>query len=161
MAPSQRAATATVSKLAPLPYAGLQLRIVAFILDILVIISFGMLFVAAILAILLIDSSNSNPSDRAFLISAGILGFYLVAFVPLYHVLLWSWRGQTVGKMAVRIKVQSRNGGPLSLGQSALRFLGYVVSVLPIFLGLVIALFDRERRAFHDILAGTVVVELP
>ncbi len=161
MAPSQRAATATGSKLAPLPYAGLQLRIVAFILDILVIISFGMLFVAAILAILLIDSSNSNPSDRAFLISAGILGFYLVAFVPLYHVLLWSWRGQTVGKMAVRIKVQSRNGGPLSLGQSALRFLGYVVSVLPIFLGLVIALFDRERRAFHDILAGTVVVELP
>ncbi len=161
MAPSQRAATATGSKLAPLLYAGLQLRIVAFILDILVIISFGMLFVAAILALLLIDSSNSNPSDRAFLISAGIQGFYLVACVPLYHVLLWSRRGQTGGKMAVRIKVQSRHGGPLSLGQSALRFSGYVVSVLPIFLGLVIALFDRERRAFHDILAGTVVVELP
>ncbi len=161
MAPSQRAATATGSKLAPLPYAGLQLRIVAFILDILVLISFGMLFVAAILALLVIDSDSGNPSDRAFQISAGILGFYLVAFVPLYHVLLWSWRGQTVGKMAVRIKVQSRSGGPLSLGQSALRLLGYVVSALPIFLGLVIAVFDRERRAFHDILAGTVVVELP
>ena len=161
MAPSQRAATATGSKLAPLPYAGLQLRIVAFILDILVLISFGMLFVAAILALLVIDSDSGNPSDRAFLISAGILGFYLVAFVPLYHVLLWSWRGQTVGMMAVRIKVQSRNGGPVSPGQSALRLLGYAVSVLPIFLGLVITLFDRERRAFHDILAGTVVVELP
>ncbi len=161
MAPSQRAATATGSKLAPLPYAGLQLRIVAFILDVLVLISFGMLFVAAILALLVIDSDSGNPSDRAFLISAGILGFYLVAFVPLYHVLLWSWRGQTVGMMAVRIKVQSRNGGPVSLGQSALRLLGYAVSVLPIFLGLVITLFDRERRAFHDILAGTVVVELP
>ncbi len=161
MAPSQRAATATGSKLAPLPYAGLQLRIVAFILDVLVLISFGMLFVAVILALLVIDSDSGNPSDRAFLISAGILGFYLVAFVPLYHVLLWSWRGQTVGMMAVRIKVQSRNGGPVSLGQSALRFLGYAVSVLPIFLGLVIALLDRERRAFHDILAGTVVVELP
>ncbi len=161
MAPSQRAATASGSKLAPLPYAGLQLRIVAFVLDVLVLISFGMLFVAAILALLVIDSDSGNPSDRAFLISAGILALYIFAFVPLYHVLLWSWRGQTVGKMAVRIKVQSRNGGPLSLGQSALRLLGYVVSALPIFLGLVIAVFDRERRAFHDILAGTVVVELP
>ena len=161
MAPSQRAATATGSKLAPLPYAGLQLRIVAFILDILVLISFGMLFAAGAIAFLVIESDSGNPSSAAFLITVGVLLLYVFAFVPLYHVLLWSWRGQTVGKMAVRIKVQSRNGGPLSLGQSALRFLGYVVSALPIFLGLVIALFDRERRALHDILAGTVVVELP
>lgn len=161
MAPSQRAATATGSKLTPLPYAGLQLRIVAFILDVLVLISFGMLFVAAILALLLIDSSNSNPSDRAFLISGAIFGLYVLVFVPLYHVLLWSWRGQTVGKMAVRIKVLSRNGGRVSLGQSALRLLGYAASVLPLFLGLVIALFDPQRRTLHDHLAGTVVVELP
>jgi uncharacterized RDD family membrane protein YckC len=120
-----------------------------------------MLFAAGAIAFLVIESDSGNPSDTAFLIAVGVLLSYVFTFVPLYHVLLWSWRGQTAGMMAVRIKVQSRNGGPLSLGQSALRFLGYVVSVLPIFLGLVIVLFDRERRAFHDILAGTVVVELP
>lgn len=161
MASTQRAATAAGSRLASLPYAGLQLRIVAFILDILVLIAFGMLFAAAILALLVIDSDNGNPSERAFLISGGMLGFYLVAFAPLYHILLWSWKGQTVGMMAVHIKVLSRNGGPVSLGQSALRLLGYLASVLPIFLGLVIVLFDKERRALHDRLAGTVVVELP
>ncbi len=164
MAPTQRAATrAAGGQLAPLAYAGLQLRIVAFILDVLVLIAFGMLFVAAILAFLVVESNlnEGNPPDRDFLISGGILGLYVIAFVPLYHVLLWSWRGQTVGMMAVHIKVLSRNGGRVSLGRSALRLLGYAASVLPVFLGLVIVLFDRERRALHDRLAGTVVVELP
>jgi uncharacterized RDD family membrane protein YckC len=162
MAPSQRAATPALGgQPAPLAYAGLQLRVVAFILDVLVLISIFMLFVAAILALLLIDSSNSNPSDRAFLISAGILALYVFAFVPLYHLLLWSWRGQTVGMMAVRIKLLSRTGGRVSLGRAALRLFVYPASVVPLLMGVAIALFDRENRTLHDQLAGTVVVELP
>lgn len=162
MAPSQRAATPALGgQPAPLAYAGLQLRVVAFILDVLVLISIFMLFVAAILALLLIDSSNSNPSDRAFLISAGILALYIFAFVPLYHILLWTWRGQTVGMMAVRIKVLSRTGGRVSLGRAALRLFVYPASVVPLLMGIAIALFDRENRTLHDQLAGTVVVELP
>ncbi len=162
MAPSQRAATPALGgQPAPLAYAGLQLRVVAFILDVLVLISIFMLFVAAILALLLIDSSNSNPSDRAFLISAGILALYIFAFVPLYHLLLWTWRGQTVGMMAVRIKLLSRTGGRVSLGRAALRLFVYPASVVPLLMGIAIALIDRENRTLHDQLAGTVVVELP
>jgi len=161
MAPSQRAAAA--DQPAALAYAGLQLRIVAFILDIMVLISFGMLFAAGIVAFLLIDGKlhDNNPPDRDFVISGVIVGLYFVVFLPLYHVLLWSWWGQTVGKMAVHIKVLSRSGGRVSLGRSALRLLGYAASVAPLFLGIVIALFDRERRTLHDRLADTVVVELP
>ena len=161
MAPSARAATAADRQPASRAYAGLQLRIVAFILDVLVLIAFGMLFVAAVLALLVIDADNGNPSDRAFLISGVILALYLVAFVPLYHVLLWSSRGQTVGMMAVHIKVLSRNGGRVTRRRSALRLFGYAASVLPLFLGLLMALFDRKRRTLHDRLAGTVVVEQP
>ncbi len=162
MAPNQRAAThAAGGQLAPLAYAGLQLRIVAFIPDGMVLISFGTLFAAGIIAFLVIESDSGNPSGTAFWIAVGVFLFYVFAFVPLYHVLLWSWRGQTVGKMAVRIKVLSRGGGRVSLSRSALRLLGYAASVAPLFLGLVMALFDRERRALHDHLAGTVVVELP
>ncbi len=164
MAPSQWAATSALGgRPAPLAYAGLQLRIVAFILDVLVLISFGMLFVAAILGFLVVESSlhDGNPPDRDFLISAGILAVYIFAFVPLYHLLLWSWRGQTVGMMAVRIKLLSRSGGRVSLGRAALRLLVYPASVVPLLLGVAIALFDRENRTLHDQLAGTVVVELP
>ncbi len=48
MAPTQRAATpAAGGQLSPLAYAGLQLRIVAFILDVIVLASFLMLLIAA------------------------------------------------------------------------------------------------------------------
>src|SRR3972149_1706689 len=161
MAPSARAATAAERQPASRAYAGLQLRIVAFILDVLVLISFGMLFVAAVLALLVIDADNGNPSDRAFLISGAILALYLVAFVPLYHILLWNSRGQTVGMMAVHIKVLSKNGGRVTRRRSALRLFGYAASVLPLFLGLLMALFDRKRRTLHDHLAGTGVVGGP
>lgn len=164
MAPTQRAAThAAGGQLAPLAYAGLQLRIVAFILDVLVIISFGMLFVAAAGGYLVVDSrfNDGNLSDQAPYVAAAIFLAYLFVFVPLYFVLLWSWRGQTIGMMAVHIKLLTRANGRVSLSRSALRLLGYAASVAPLFLGLVIALFDRERRALHDHLAGTVVVEVP
>lgn len=163
MAPSQRAATAAGRQPASRAYAGLQLRIVAFILDVLVLISFGMLFVAAAAAFLVVDSgfNDGNPSDRSFYVAAAIVLVYVLVFVPLYHILLWSWRGQTVGMMAVHIKVLSRNGGRVTRRRSALRLFGYAASVLPLFLGLLMALFDRKRRTLHDRLAGTVVVEEP
>src|SRR3989304_174734 len=161
MAPSLRAAAAAQS--AALVYAGLQLRIVAFILDIMVLISFGMLFGAGIGAYLVVDShlNDGNLSDRAPYVAVAVLLTYVLAFLPLYHVLLWSSRGQTIGMMAVHIKLLSRTGGRVSLRRSALRLLGYAASAAPLFLGIVIALFDHERRTLHDRLAGTVVVELP
>ncbi len=163
MAPSPRAATAFETPSAPLAYAGLQLRAVAFILDIMVLVSSGMLFAAAAGAYLIVDSrfNDGNLSDRAPFVAVAIFLTYALAYVPLYHILLWSRRGQTVGMMAVHIKLLSRDGGRVSTGRAALRLLTYWASVLPLFLGLVIALFDRKRRTLHDRLAGTVVVELP
>ena len=163
MAPPARAATGAGSQPASGAYAGLQLRIVAFILDVLVLISFGMLFAAAAGSYLVVDSrfNDGNLSDRAPYVAVAILLVYLFAFVPLYHILLWSWRGQTVGMMAVHIRVLARSGGRLSRRRSALRFFGRIASVLPLFLGLLMALFDGKHRTLHDRLAGTVVVEEP
>jgi uncharacterized RDD family membrane protein YckC len=163
MTPSSGAAGAAGLRLSSLPYAGLQLRVVAFLLDIMVLISCGMLFAAAAGAYLVVDSgfNDGNLSDRAPYVAVAIFLAYIFAFLPLYHVLLWLRWGQTVGMMAVRIKVLSADGGPPTPGQAALRLLGYAASVLPFGLGMLLALFDDQRRALHDRLAGTVVVELP
>ena len=163
MAPPARAATTAGEQPASRAYAGLQLRIVAFILDVMVLISFGMLFAAAAGAYLIVDSSfnDGNLSDRAPYVAVAIFLVYVFLFVPLYHILLWSWRGQTVGMMAVHVQVLSSNGGRVSRRRAAVRFFGRVASVLPLFLGLLMALFDRKRRTLHDRLAGTVVVEQP
>lgn len=163
MTPTPGAAGAAGLRLSALPYAGLQLRVVAFLLDVMVLISCGMLFAAAAGAYLVVDSgfNDGNLSDRAPYVAVGIFLAYLFLFLPLYHVVLWTRWGQTVGMMAVRIKVISAGGGPLTTGQAAVRLLGYAASMLPLFLGVLIALFDGQRRALHDRLAGTVVVELP
>jgi uncharacterized RDD family membrane protein YckC len=163
MPPSRRAASPTRGRISSLPYAGLQLRAVAFILDILVLISFGMLFAAAGAAYLVIDSNrhNGNISDSASYVVVAIMLAYVLAFVPLYHILMWSWWGQTVGQMAVHIKVMMRDGGGVPLGRSVLRLVGLGLAMLPLFLGVVMALFDRENRGLQDHLAGTVVVEVP
>ena len=163
MAPPARAATAAGGQSASRAYAGLQLRIVAFILDVMVLISFGMLFAAAAGGYLIVDSrfNDGNLSDRAPYVAVAIFLVYVFLFVPLYHILLWSWRGQTVGMMAVHVQVLSSNGGRVSRRRAAVRFFGRLASVLPLFLGLLMAVFDRNRRTLHDRLAGTVVVEEP
>jgi len=157
-----RVARSSHQPIAPLPYAGLQLRIVAFLLDAMVMISAFMLFVAAggLQTLLRSDFGNVDPPDSAFYVWAG----FVLAFIPfaaLYFAGLWSWRGQTVGMMAVRIAVTDSAGNHLSFWKSLLRTLVWPLSVIPLGMGLLPILFDRHSRALHDMLAGTVVVELP
>ena len=162
MAATGRAARARNQPPAALAYAGLQLRIVAFLLDAMVMISAFMLFVAAggLQTLLRSDFGNVDPPDSAFYVWAG----FVLAFIPfaaLYFAGLWSWRGQTVGMMAVHIKVAGRDRYPLSFGRALARTLLWPLSIIPLGLGLVTIHFDRESRALHDILAGSVVLELP
>jgi len=157
-----RVARSSHQPIAPLPYAGLQLRIVAFLLDAMVMISAFMLFVAAggLQTLLRSDFGNVDPPDSAFYVWAG----FVLAFIPfaaLYFAGLWSWRGQTVGMMAVHIKVASRDRRRLSFRRALARTLAFPLSMLPLGLGFLTIFFDRENRALHDYLAGSVVLELP
>jgi len=145
-----------------LPYASLQLRIVAFILDTIVLASCFMLFVAAggLQTLLRSDFGDVDPPESAYYIWLG----FILAFIPfafLYFALLWFWRGQSVGMMAVHIAVARRNGEPLSMWRALGRALAWALSLLPLGLGVLPALFDREHRALHDRLADTTVRELP
>ena len=66
--------------------------------------------------------------------------------------------GQTVGKMAVGLRVEATNGSPVTLGRALGRTAAYAVSVLPGGLGFVWFLLGRGR-ALHDVLADTRVVK--
>lgn len=140
--------------------AGLGVRAVSFVLDIIVLASSFMAFlVVAGLQVLLRTGWGSTDSGAA--IDAAIfivLGW--LAFVPLYHIALWAWRGQTVGQMAVRVKVVRQDGRPLGLGVALVRFIGYVIALAFPVLGYLPALVDRRRRGLPDLLAGTMVVDL-
>jgi uncharacterized RDD family membrane protein YckC len=84
-----------------------------------------------------------------------------IPFVPLAFFVMWAVRGQSPGMMAVRIEVTDRDGEPLPTSSAAIRALVWPFSMLAFGLGAVPVLFDEERRALHDMIAGTVVLELP
>jgi len=149
--PSQHAAI--------LPYAGFSLRAVAFILDFVVMASFFLLFfaVAFLPATFGSDSKLSGTEEKW----AYIVLLTYIPFVPFLFFTLWTWRGQSIGMIAVRIEVTDRDGEPLSPARALMRAIVWPLSMLPFAIGAAPVLFDDERRALHDMLAGTVVLELP
>jgi uncharacterized RDD family membrane protein YckC len=146
----------------PLPYAGFPLRVVSAILDGVLLIALAALIAAAAGFFILARTSwgDTDPSDQTYVISTTILCTFLIV-APLYFVLLWYWRGQTLGQVAVRVAVTDREGYHISLRQSLVRLIAWPFSVLPLGLGITTMFFDSEQRMLHDMLAGTVVVELP
>jgi uncharacterized RDD family membrane protein YckC len=143
-------------------YASFEMRLVAFLLDLIVLFSFLMLFMAAAGLELLVSSDFGveDPPDSALYAAAVILLVYVFPFLPLYFWGMWVWRGQTVGKMAMAIKVMRRDRTPVGPGTAALRLVGYLFSTLLLFSGFLMVPFDRERRGLHDRLADTVVLDL-
>jgi uncharacterized RDD family membrane protein YckC len=67
--------------------------------------------------------------------------------------------GQTLGKKAVGIRVISLDGGgSIGYGRAFIRYVGRIVSTIPLFLGYLWMLWDKEKQTWHDKFAGSVVV---
>ena len=87
--------------------------------------------------------------------------FLSAVFFILYFTLLTGEGGQTLGKMLLGIRVQRTDGSPVGYGRAFMRTLGYGVSVFFMtFLGFLWALWDKKNQAWHDKIAGTVVVKV-
>ena len=159
MASTGQAKSFSSTHAAVLPYAGFQLRAVAFILDCIVMVSFLLLFfTVAFLPIALAGGSHISDSETQWI---WIVMLTYIPFVPASFFLLWALRGQSLGMMAVRIEITDRDGEPLSSSRALVRALLWPFSMLPLAIGALPVLFDDERRALHDMVAGTVVLELP
>jgi uncharacterized RDD family membrane protein YckC len=67
--------------------------------------------------------------------------------------------GQTLGKKALGIRViDANNAGPIGFGRGVIRYLGRIVSTIPLFLGYFWMLWDRESQCWHDKFANDYVV---
>jgi len=78
-----------------------------------------------------------------------------------YYVYFWTSTGQTVGKMAMGLKVVSAETGQLlDMGGAALRYVGYIVSSIPLGLGFFWVLWDPNREGWHDKIAKTRVIKV-
>lgn len=74
-------------------------------------------------------------------------------------VLFWQFKQATPGKMIFSARVvDARTGGKPGFGRLVLRYVGYLPSSLALGLGFIWAAFDKQKRGWHDLMAGTVVV---
>jgi uncharacterized RDD family membrane protein YckC len=77
--------------------------------------------------------------------------------VGAYFVVSWRRGGQTIGMRPWRLRVVSGSGKP---ARTHALWLRYLVATATLGLGLLWALFDSERRALYDIVAGTLFVRI-
>lgn len=86
-----------------------------------------------------------------FFIQVGLIGLFYVTFQIAY--------GTTPGRWLLGLKVvHHATHEPVKPWRYVLRYLAYMVSCMPLMLGVLWANFNKKRRTWHDYIAGTVVI---
>jgi uncharacterized RDD family membrane protein YckC len=98
-----------------------------------------------------------GPAEALILPLAPLLAFFVLLNGG-YMVMLTAAGGQTLGKMALGLKVVATDGGRVTVARALLRVAALLVCTLPAGLGLVPAVFADGHRGLHDWLARTRVV---
>ena len=78
-----------------------------------------------------------------------------------YGALMWKIKGTTIGGIVCGLKVVRRDGADLNWETAIVRALGCFLSMVVCGLGFLWIVFDEDRQAWHDKIAGTLVVRTP
>ena len=123
-------------------YMGFWIRLAAVLID-------GILLTIVNIVVGLALGIGDSPI--AFLVNLAINWTYHVAFI--------ATKGQTLGKMALGIQVVDSQGNIPGIGSALLReIVGKFLSALALGLGYLWVAWDKEKRGWHDHIAGTYVV---
>lgn len=86
--------------------------------------------------------------------------WFLLAWV-IYHLILWAWRGTTIGGIVFGLKIVRTDGQPMNSAVALVRLLGGFLSAAALGLGFFWAGWSRDKQSWHDKIAGTIVVKSP
>jgi uncharacterized RDD family membrane protein YckC len=134
-------------------FAGIVTRALALATDAIVITVFYMTVVGLVSLV----ASLVGGLRPQWLVGA-LLAAHWILVGGAYFVLCWSAAGQTLGMRLFHLRVRTTGSGTLSVVRSIVRFIGLVLSIIPMFAGFIPVLFTRRRRGLADFLAGTVVL---
>jgi uncharacterized RDD family membrane protein YckC len=127
-------AAAPVVSAAGLPRAGFWIRMGALLLDTLLV---------------------------GFLMGMLNRGFHLeLLLLAIYGAVMWKLRGSTVGGIVFDLQVVRLDDRPIDWETAIIRALGCFLSLAVIGLGFFWIAFDAGKQAWHDKIAGTVVVRV-
>jgi uncharacterized RDD family membrane protein YckC len=137
--------------------AGLAVRLAATAIDLVVVGTVSVIAgLAAHVAIVLLPASVAQAE------SWGLAALAAVVLTG-YFVYFWGVEGATPGKKLMGLTV-TRPGtlstrAPIGPGRALLRLIGITAGNI-LFVDLIVAFLHRDRRALHDIIADSLVVEV-
>lgn len=135
-------------------YAGAISRAAAAAIDGLLIAGLYTLGVAGLGFLLVTFTSMSLTDDRSSLL--GFAAFVIWAFS--YVFISLAITGRTIGKGLAGLRVVRADGTAPGVRAMFVRTLTFPLSVIFFGIGLLLIVFQREHRAFHDLIARTCVV---
>lgn len=135
--------------------AGPGSRFMAFVIDQLYIflISMGLFLISSIIWIPLSLSDGDGAGLLAGSVVVLALGFLQLLY---FGYLEWKWKGQTLGKRSVGIRVVQEHGYALSTRAILIRTLFRVIDHIPLLW--LLPLMDKQHRRLGDLTSGTLVV---
>ncbi len=164
-----RPTTPAPMMVAPPPYAGFWLRVLAYLIDSIVMgVVFG-IFVLIIIGIVGIGYfqqifSGINPEDSTIpaFITLGFLGLMAVTLLVSWLYYAWmesSERQATLGKMALGLIVTDLDDRRVTFGRATGRFFSKMITgLIPLGIGYAMAGFTEKKQALHDMIASTLVL---
>ena len=153
----------------PSPYAGFWLRVVAYIIDGLIIgVIFGVLFLIGIAFVGIgsmetmargMHNGDAEPPVALVLMLIFIFFLSIVASWIYYAYLESSPNQGTLGKMALGLIVTDVQGRRISFGHATGRFFAKIITgLIPLGIGYMMAGFTEKKQALHDMIAATLVL---
>jgi uncharacterized RDD family membrane protein YckC len=140
----------------PPRYAGLVTRAVGFLIDAAIVNGVALAAVGAVDLSLSIFGKSLGDLPTTIKVVFGAGGW--IALNLVYFVGSWTITGQTAGNRVMSIRVETKDGGRLSVWRASIRLVGVVLAAIPLFAGFLPILVSDRRRGLQDWLAGSVVV---
>lgn len=144
----------TTSVSANLEYVGFWKRLLAYFVDALILglVGGGMGFYVNISAG---NTTGGLAGEMTWLQS--FISFIVGAG---YYIFFWvNQNGQTLGNRLLAIRVIREDNQPFDVGTGVVRYIGYLLSTVALFLGFIWVAFDSKKQGWHDKIAKTVVVK--
>ena len=135
-------------------YAGFASRFAAYLVDAAVSSGVFMLGLAAVSYAASIVTRRTVTWDKGGLAT----GMVFLGWDFVYYAYCWGSSGRTPGMAMLGLRVVHRSGAVLSPGRAIVRTLTFPLSFLFLGLGFAGIVFQAERRALHDLIAGSAVV---
>lgn len=135
-------------------YAGFGIRVLANIID--TTLFLVVFFMIAFAISLLTGRPMFNIEQGGY----GLYDFSNILSIVI-TIVMWVKFGATPAKMLLNLKVlDEKTGAKLTWGQAIIRYIGYILAILVLGIGLIWVAFDPKRQGWHDKMAKTVVVKV-